>query len=166
MRVIIEGPDGAGKSTLANFLRDEKGLKIKHSSSDTKNDLNYHIELLKDDNIVCDRCNLGEIVYPILYGRKAKMTWIEQIDYMNYCMDNNIIYIIFYASNFDDLKDRLFKRGDTEQVLQNAEKINILFILLAKMFSQLYNNVYALDISESKNQIEFFKEIERNNNGK
>ena len=94
------------------------------------------------------------------------MNWSEQLDYMNTCMDNNAIYIIFYASNFDDLKERLFNRGDTEQVLKNAEKINLLFMMLAKMFSELYSNVYALDISEHKNQIEFFKEIERERNGK
>ena len=168
MRVIIEGPDGVGKSTLVKYIQDKYNLNMLHSSSSTKNDFEYHMDLIKDDNVVCDRCNLGEIVYPTIYGRKAKMNWSEQLDYMNYCNDNGVIYIIFYASNFEDLKERLFSRGDTEQVLKNAEKINLLFMLLARMFAQLYSNVYELDISKYKDQVEFFKDIEkeRNNNGK
>lgn len=165
MRVILDGCDGIGKTTLANFLEKEKHLNIRHSTASTKNDLQYHVDLIKEDNIVCDRFNLDEIVYPIVYNRESKMTWHEQITLMNFCSDLSAIYIIFYASNFEDLKERLYTRGDTEQVLENAEKINILFIMLADIFSQLYSNVYVLDISKDKDQIEFFKNIiERNYN--
>lgn len=163
MKIIIEGPDGAGKTTLANYLKDKYNLKILHSSSETKNDLQYHLDLLNKDNIILDRANLGEIVYPTIYNRIAKMTWSEQLEFMNYCKDNNIIYIIFYASNFNDLKDRLFKRGDTEQVLQNAEKINFVFMFLAKMFNELYNNVHIIDISKEKDQVDCFNNILKEN---
>ena len=155
-----------GKSTLAEFLEKERGLTIIHSTSETKNDLSYHLDLLDNDNIVCDRCNLGEIVYPLIYNRPAKMTWAEQKNFMLTCEHHKVIYIIFYASNFEDLKERLFSRGDTEQVLNNAEKINLAFRLLAEIFSQTYDNIYALDISKNKDQIEFFKEIERKHYGK
>ena len=147
-----------GKSTLAKYLANKFNLEILHSSSETKNDLDYHIELIEKDNIVLDRANLGEIVYPLIYGREPKMTWDEQIDFMNSCMDGDVIYIIFYASDFNDLKERLFKRGDTEQVLQNAEKINLVFKVLAQQFSTFYNNVYALDISKEKDQIQWFED--------
>ncbi len=166
MNVILEGCDGIGKSTLARFLEQNRNMDIEHSSSDTKNDLQYHLDLIKYDSVVCDRCNLGEIVYPIIYHREPKMTWLEQLEFMNVCKEKSVIYIIFFASNFEDLKERLFKRGDTEQVLANAEKINILYTMLANIFSNTYDNVFALDISKNKDQIEFFKEIERNYYGK
>ena len=132
-------------------------MKMKHSSSDTKNDLQYHYNLLKEDNVVLDRANLGEIVYPSIYNRKPKMNWDEQIDFMNECMKKDVIYIIFYASDFNTLKERLFKRGDTQQVLDNAEKINLAFRILAEEFSTLYDNVFALDISKESDQIKFFE---------
>ena len=87
------------------------------------------------------------------------MSWIDQIDFMNYCMDNNIIYIIFYSSDFNTLKERLFSRGDTQQVLDNAEKINLIFTMLAKMFNELYSNVHIIDISKEKDQIKWFENI-------
>ena len=155
MIVCLEGPDGSGKSTLVNYLIDKYNMTMKHSSSETKNDIEYHLDLLKDDNVVLDRYNLGEIVYPEVYGRVPKMNWDEQIDVMNTCMDKDVHYIIFYV----------FKRGDTRQVLENAEKINLVFKTLAHMFSELYPNVYALDISKESDQIEFFENIlkEKNN---
>lgn len=154
MIVCIEGPDGAGKSTLVNYLV-EKGMTKIHSNSETKNDLDYHLSLLDEDGVVLDRANLGEIVYPAIYNREPKMSWDDQIDFMNACMDRKVLYIIFYASNFETLKERLFKRGDTEQVLENAEKINLAFRILAEEFSALYDNVFALDISKVDDQIQF-----------
>lgn len=87
------------------------------------------------------------------------MSWIDQIDFMNYCRDNNIIYVIFYSSDFNILKERLFSRGDTQQVLDNAEKINLIFTMLAKMYKELYNNVHIIDISKEKDQIKWFENI-------
>lgn len=159
MRVCLEGPDGSGKSTLVEYLQKNFNMKMIHSSSETANDLEYHMGLLEDNNVVLDRANLGEIVYPAIYNRAPKMTWSDQIDFMNECMSKNVIYIIFYSSDFEVLKERLFKRGDTEQVLKNAEKINLAFRLLAEEFSELYDNVYALDIAKENDQIDFFERI-------
>ena len=159
MRVIIEGPDGSGKSTLANYLKDNYKLEILHSSSETENTLQYHLDLIKRDNFVLDRANLGEIVYPCVYRREPKMDIVQQKYFMDRCFTDDIIYIIFYASDFEDLKHRLYSRGDTDRVLRNAEKLNIIFKLLSDTLTQVYTNVFALDISKEKDQIDFFERI-------
>lgn len=164
MIIVIEGPDGAGKSTLVDYLIENYNLDMKHSSAYTKNDLDYHLDLLEEDNVVLDRANLGEIVYPSVYGREPKMDWDDQIDFMNECADRNILYIIFYSSDFEVLRKRLFKRGDTEEVLKNAEKINLVFKVLANEFSTFYDNVFALDISKEKDQIAFFEKVKEEYN--
>ena len=43
MNVILEGLDAAGKTTLAEKLRDKFGMKILHSTAETRNDLYYHL---------------------------------------------------------------------------------------------------------------------------
>ena len=75
-KVIIEGPEGAGKSTLVNYIIENCGLtNIVHSNNLTKNDFEYHLGLLTSDNYaVYDRFNLGEIVYPTIFNEKPKMT--------------------------------------------------------------------------------------------
>ena len=152
-----------GKSTLANYLKDNYNLSILHSSGETENTLKYHVDLLMSNNIVLDRANLGEVVYPAVYGRKAKMTWNEQLQFMQVCKEADVIYIIFYASDFNDLKSRLFKRGDTDKVLENAEKLNLAFKILADILSSTYDNVFALDISKEQDQIDFFERIVNDN---
>ena len=70
----------------------------------------------------------------------------------------NIPYIIFYSSDFDVLRQRLFARGDTEEVLENAEKINLCFKLLAEQLSTKgYKNLHIINIAKESDQIEWFK---------
>lgn len=147
-----------GKSTLAKYLANKFNLEILHSSSETKNDLDYHIELIEKDNIVLDRANLGEIVYPLIYGREPKMTLDEQAYFMTFCSTQKVIYIIFYASNFNTLKDRLFNRGDTKQVLNNAKRLNALYRILAESYKNIYSNVYTIDITKDSDQIQWFED--------
>lgn len=157
MRVIIEGPDGCGKSTLADYLVEKYGLTAIHSTADTPNDLQYHIDLLSNDNVVLDRANLGEIVFPILHHRDFKMSFEDQEKFMQYCNEHDVIYIVFYDSTFEVLKDRLFSRGDNEWVLKHAEIMNYMFMELALRYSEQYDNVFALDISKVSDQIKFFE---------
>lgn len=159
-KVIIEGPDGVGKSTLVNYITEKCGLtSIIHSSNLTRNDFKYHLNLLTSDNYaVYDRFNLGEIVYPTIFNRKPKMTLTQHKYIFNLAEALNIPYIIFYSSDFDILRQRLFARGDTEEVLKNAEKINLCFKLLAEQLStENYKNLHIIDIAKEPDQIEWFK---------
>ena len=159
-KVIIEGPDGAGKSTLVNYIIENCGLtNIVHSNNLTKNDFEYHLGLLTSDNYaVYDRFNLGEIVYPTIFNRKPKMTLAQHKYIFDLAEALNIPYIIFYSSDFNVLRQRLFARGDTDEVLENAEKINLCFKLLAEQLStKSYKNLHIIDIAKESDQIEWFK---------
>ena len=64
--IIIEGIDGTGKTTVANYLND-KGFSIYHFGFDEKNkeiDEKY-LNLLEQNtaNMVLDRCFISELVY-------------------------------------------------------------------------------------------------------
>lgn len=149
-----------GKSTLVDYIIKTYDTDMIHSSSETKNDLEYHINILNYEfPTVYDRFNLGEIVYPLVYNRERKLNILEQEIIMERCEKEHIPYIIFYSSDFNVLRDRLFSRGDIEQVLTNAEEINELFKACAIYLSRAYSNVYALDIAKEKDQILAFKKF-------
>lgn len=149
-----------GKSTLVDYIIKNCGItNIVHSSNLTENTFKYHLNLLiSSDYAVYDRFNLGEIVYPAIFNRKPKMTLVQHKYIFDLAEALNIPYIIFYSSDFEILKQRLFARGDTEEVLENAEKINLCFKLLAEQLStKNYKNLHIIDIAKESDQIEWFK---------
>lgn len=149
MNIILEGPDATGKTTLAEKLRDKFGMNIHHSTSKTRNDLNYHMDLLDyRQNTVFDRFHLGEMVYPEIYDRRAKLNQGE-IDIINKAIiDNNDMLIIFITSNMDIIKERLIERGE-ENYIPEMEQQNELFIKAANYCKQMnYKNFYIIDIAE------------------
>jgi hypothetical protein len=76
MRIIVEGPDGAGKTTLVNALRQRLScLRYHHEGPPPKEGsiLRHYGSLIatKDDTIF-DRAHFGELVYgPLLRGQSG-----------------------------------------------------------------------------------------------
>ena len=114
--------------------------------------------MTSDNYAAYDRFSLGEIVYPTIFNRKPKMTLAQHRILFSLMEELNIPYIVFYSSDFDVLRQRLFARGDTEEILENAEKINLCFKLLAEQLStENYKNLHIIDIAKESDQIEWFK---------
>lgn len=158
MHVIIEGPDGVGKTTLANYIRDEYDIELIHNDASAENTLAYYQSLCDGDKVI-DRANLSELVYSIVYGRETRMTMDDQLEFFN---DYLGIYIICYASDYNDLKNRFDARGDTVEVSENLRKINDIYTILAKLLPEAFTNVYALDISKYRDKeamIQYFEDV-------
>lgn len=74
LAVIIEGPDGAGKSTLAEQLATSMGLVLRHTGPPKTSALDECAEMLKLHDrtglgVAFDRFHLGERVYgPVFRG--------------------------------------------------------------------------------------------------
>jgi len=79
MIIILEGPDGAGKTTLAHELRDRHGFAYHHEGPPPEGNLLEHYGAILDSfrgrNAVIDRLAYGERVYgPILRGQESRFT--------------------------------------------------------------------------------------------
>lgn len=157
MNIIIEGTDGTGKSTLAKYLQENFNLKYQHSSSETDNNFDYHFELLDSkENVVLDRFQLGEIIYPMLTpDRDSKITLSQAV--MLSRMEDTLT-IILYASDTSVLKDRLHERGELYSPLYDT--VNEMFKLLGEVFELLEVPVLILDICEFKDE-ELFEEVNK-----
>lgn len=73
MIYILEGPDGAGKSTLAKQLQEQTGFEIVHrskpKSEEEKKEMlaMYAVSIMNNDNVIFDRAWYSEMVYgPIM----------------------------------------------------------------------------------------------------
>jgi len=115
--IILEGPDGGGKSTLARELAAELKAEIWHRGPPTSHPLDeYETPLFpyrprEDVDIVCDRWHVGEWVYPQVLGRKSQAddaTW-RHIELFLAARGALIIYIM---PELDVLRQRIRQDGD------------------------------------------------------
>lgn len=150
MNVILEGPDATGKSTLAEKLKKKYGMKIINSTSKTRNDLAYHIDLLDyQSNTVFDRFHVGEMVYPDVYGREGKLSDQDFLKITTRITENNDLFIVFYASDISVLKERLIKRNELDY-LDEIEMQNKLFMKWIYVINAYeYKNFIAVDVSKT-----------------
>lgn len=148
MNIILEGPDATGKSTLAEKLKSKYGMRIINSTSKTRNDLHYHIDLLDyQENTVFDRFHVGEMVYPDIYGRDGKLSDQDFIKITSRIVENNDLFIVFYCSDIEILKERLIERGELNY-LKEIELQNRLFMKWIYVINAYeYKNFIAVDVS-------------------
>ena len=156
--IVLEGPKASGKSTIANHFIN-KHYEYYHSSAETKNDFNYHLELLayKGKKKIIDRFSIGEMIYPSIYKRKGKLTFEQFLFLMN---KRNTLYIILYASNVDTLTKRITKRDfDKDIDFESLVNSNICFTMMAHNLKNCFENVRVFDVSKIDAE-EIIKELE------
>lgn len=73
MPIIIEGPDGAGKSTLAKSLAGALDMNILKMTANGGQSVPEYLQKLACDGVVIDRCWVSEQVYSDLFGREPRI---------------------------------------------------------------------------------------------
>lgn len=73
MPIIIEGPDGAGKSTLAKSLADRLDMNILKMTANGGQSAPEYMQKLACDGVIIDRCWVSEQVYSDLFGREPRI---------------------------------------------------------------------------------------------
>lgn len=146
MKIVVEGADGVGKSTLVNKLVEKLNFPMAHPTDETENTYQYDLELLSSsEDIIIDRLILSEIVYSSVFSRvplidmNEFMLLLEEIDVM----------IIMYASNDEDLFNRLKNRGSLDEY-ERAIEANNIYRVVAPLWAEYDNKVKVIDISKEE----------------
>lgn len=139
--IIIEGPQGVGKSTMANFLRDNlassnlyrlTGISDKSPTGYEKNKIMYlglinYMEDLEETelNLIFDRTFFTEQVYSSLgykeykfdeaYGRLVKK--LSDLDY-------NIYFVVLYLKDTELYRKRLERQHHQYQTFSLENSVN------------------------------------------
>lgn len=73
MPIIIEGPDGAGKSTLAKSLAGALDMNILKMTANGGQSVPEYVQKLKCDGVIIDRCWVSEQIYSDLFKREPRI---------------------------------------------------------------------------------------------
>lgn len=111
MPIIIEGPDGAGKSTLAKSLAGALGMNILKMTADGGQSVPEYLQKLACDGVIIDRCWVSEQVYSDLFKRKPRIDNDDAEALTEFCGLAGIPIIVLLPP-LDVVISRLNERGD------------------------------------------------------
>ena len=87
MKVIIEGPNNVGKSTIIKELKELQWFKnhnVEYFGPNTPKILDFYKDLLDDyQNVICDRYAISELVYSEYYKRKCNIELEDIVKILN-----------------------------------------------------------------------------------
>ena len=111
MPIIIEGPDGAGKSTLAKSLAGALDMNILKMTANGGQSVPEYLQKLACDGVIIDRCWVSEQVYSDLFGREPRIDNDDAESLTEFCGRAGIPIIVLLPP-LHVVISRLNARGD------------------------------------------------------
>lgn len=117
MITIVEGADATGKTTLAKRLAERTGAVYRHAGAPTSANWwqEYVDPIQHEHNMVLDRWHVGELVWPVLFGRPSLFT--DKGDYDKCCAELSQAgaRLILVIRDEQDIARELAARGEADQ---------------------------------------------------
>jgi hypothetical protein len=147
--ILIEGPDGGGKSTLCEYLSERLGLPLSPASQLSKkerNDAEFRSEEAVRERVyegifkmvggaykpeIHDRLFISELIYSDVFGRDPAFTWMESRHIFRLMVACEIP-VIFCIPPFQEVKKTVGGTDQMEGALDNLMKIYNHYVMMAK----------------------------------
>lgn len=140
MMIVLEGVDGAGKTTLANILAKIYNAGIVHATRETPNNWAWFSELMnvaRDRNVIMDRSFWGQFVYQDPEERKLSWEQLHELEHRLEQEDGKLIYV---TADDEDILKRLSDRAeDLSRPLKTLKARYETVILSAECQVIIYN---------------------------
>ena len=144
MKIIIEGVDRIGKTTLANKLIEKYNCDYLHFTRHDPRDFEFYSQTMRKENVIHDRHFIGEMIYPEVFNRKNELSVVDFYRLFAKSKDENVLIIVMYTSDLAILDQRM-DTEEYEEIRQQYKIINEKFMDYAKSFP-LY--IIGFDVSK------------------
>ena len=116
MIIILEGPDGSGKTTLANTIHRQTGYQLLHRSHKTDANatslFDEYAQVIKSGkNVIMDRSWYSEMVYGPVMRKSSAITYPQMYELERLAAKNGAI-IIHCTAPESVLWKRCLRRGE------------------------------------------------------
>lgn len=154
MKIILEGADGTGKTTLAKILSNKYGMEIAHCTQHDAADYNFYRQTLRKENVIWDRHTLGELIYPKVFDRRPQIGGEDARLVMHYAKQEGVKIFVLTCDEMI-LEQRLCERGNEHpKILDNIGMINSQFLFYAKEFHIPIIDTSKMTLQEIFNLVE------------
>ena len=164
MKIVIEGCDGVGKTSVVNMLAKKYGCDVVHMTGDDPKDCEFYHQSLRKNNVIYDRNVIGEMVYPRIFGRQRELSHEQLADIINMHKD---VHFFVLTANPVTIQMRLSTRGtECPEILNSLDYINAKFKVLAYEYgiteidtTQMTQNQVVEEIEKIINEKENHKNV-------
>lgn len=111
MRILIDGCDGTGKTSVCEKLANNFGCNIIRLTYGGDRSTRAYFEMMSCDNVVHDRTFLSEIIYPKYFERKSRLD-MNQIPYLFHLTDCLNAKMFILTASSETIQNRIRQRGD------------------------------------------------------
>ena len=156
MKIILEGVDGAGKTTLAKILADKYGLDICHCTQHDASDYDFYRQTLRKENAVWDRHTIGELIYPKVFGRKQNIGTEDARLILHYAKQEGVKVLVLTA-DMPTLLTRLISRTAPSEhplIMENLDYIDHEFRFYADQYDVPVIDTSKMTLTDIFNLIE------------
>lgn len=153
MKIILEGCDGTGKTTLAKLLAEKYNLDICHCTADDPSDFDFYKNTARKENVIWDRHTIGELIYSKVFDRKCRIGSEDARIALAYARENGGKVFVLTA-NIEDITERLWQKNEKIEIINNIKWIDDEFKFYAKMFGVPVINTSEMTISEIFDMVE------------
>ena len=138
MKIIVDGADGTGKSTVVEFLAKKYNCDVIHMTKWGSRDPNDYVAKLDLNNIVSDRSFLSEMVYKQAFGLIPAISFGTLEFLLNVARKKGWKFITL-TGPIETIKRRLVDRGDeSPEIIKNIGYIDYLY--LDKIVKEIEND--------------------------
>ena len=167
--IIVEGPQGAGKTTFTNLVREKmtstdlyrlQGIKDKTMTGLEKSRKRYanlleYMKNTEDMNMLFDRTFFSEEVYCRLGYKEYSFTKVynELLEKLN-SLNSEIYFIVLYLDEQNEYEERLKrdKHGYQEFKVQNSIMQQEAYLKLADEVEETAKNIKVIRFENSSKQ--------------
>lgn len=151
MPIIIEGPDGAGKSTLAKSLAGALDMNILKMTANGGQSVPEYLQKLACDGVIIDRCWVSEQIYSDLFKREPRIDNDDAEALTEFCEFARIPIIVLLPP-LHVVIHRLYERGDeyADVVCPNITEIYVRY----QDWAKAHDNVIVLEDNDPTTAME------------
>lgn len=152
MIYVLEGPDGVGKSTLAEEISKIKGATVVHPYYNKRwNMQEYHTAFIQfaehcndfEIPVVLDRWAPSEFVYGHVFRKGESFDTRSLIDYYRELLKDELVFI--YCRNDNAVENHLKNKEEREEMFDSMAEVMVAFDAYVKGTPEFNWHMYDYD---------------------